>query len=318
MKVFIDDGSTNVKLAWKDNGSIRTHLSPNSFKREWSVAFGDKPVFNYTMNGEQYSYDPIAPEAVKTTNIAWQYSDVNVVAVHHALLQTGLKPCEVDITVTLPLTEFYDHNNQPAAANIEKKKASLLRPVSLNGGEGFKIRSVSVMPESIPAGFELLSELDPLDSLLIVDLGGTTLDISQVRGRMSGITRIHGDATIGVSLVTTAVADALRVAGTRGSSYLADDVIVHRNDDAYLERRINDLSRVSLVKSTINESLERLTQRVLSAMKAFEGYTHVMVIGGGAEIIAEAVRTHCGVRAERFYKTDSSQFDLVRGMIAIG
>ncbi|WP_019106805.1 plasmid segregation protein ParM domain-containing protein, partial [Pantoea ananatis] len=74
-------------------------------------AFGDKPVFNYTMNGEQYSYDPIAPEAVKTTNIAWQYSDVNVVAVHHALLQTGLKPSEVDITVTLPLTEFYDHNN---------------------------------------------------------------------------------------------------------------------------------------------------------------------------------------------------------------
>lgn len=275
-------------------------------------------MFNYTMNGEQYSYDPIAPEAVKTTNIAWQYSDVNVVAVHHALLQTDLKPCEVDITVTLPLTEFYDHNNQPAAANIEKKKASLLRPVSLNGGESFKIRSVSVMPESIPAGFELLSKLDLLDSLLIVDLGGTTLDISQVRGRMSGITRIHGDATIGVSLVTTAVADALRIAGTRGSSYLADDIIVHRNDDAYLERRINDLSRVSLVKSTITESLERLTQRVLSAMAAFEGYTHVMVIGGGAEIIAEAVRTHCGVRAERFYKTDSSQFDLVRGMIAIG
>ncbi len=316
--MFIDDGSTNVKLAWHDKDCVKTHLSPNSFKREWSVAFGDKPVFNYTMNGEQYSYDPIAPEAVKTTNIAWQYSDVNVVAVHHALLQTGLIPCEVDITVTLPLTEFYDHNNQPAAASIEKKKASLLRPVSLNGGESFKIRSVSVMPESIPAGFELLSELDLLDSLLIVDLGGTTLDISQVRGRMSGITRIHGDATIGVSLVTTAVADALRVAGTRGSSYLADDIIVHRNDDAYLERRINDLSRVSLVKSTITESLERLTQRVLSAMAAFEGYTHVMVIGGGAEIIAEAVRTHCGVRAERFYKTDSSQFDLVRGMIAIG
>lgn len=316
--MFIDDGSTNVKLAWHDKDCVKTHLSPNSFKREWSVAFGDKPVFNYTMNGEQYSYDPIAPEVVKTTNIAWQYSDVNVVAVHHALLQTGLTPCEVDITVTLPLTEFYDHNNQPAAANIEKKKASLLRPVSLNGGESFKIRSVSVMPESIPAGFELLSELDLLDSLLIVDLGGTTLDISQVRGRMSGITRIHGDATIGVSLVTTAVADALRIAGTRGSSYLADDIIVHRNDDAYLERRINDLSRVSLVKSTITESLERLTQRVLSAMAAFEGYTHVMVIGGGAEIIAEAVRTHCGVRAERFYKTDSSQFDLVRGMIAIG
>lgn len=34
------------------------------------------------------------------------------------------------------------------------------------------------MPESIPAGYEVLQELDELDSLLIIDLGGTTLDIS--------------------------------------------------------------------------------------------------------------------------------------------
>lgn len=31
MKVFIDDGSTNVKLAWHDKDGVKTHLSPNSF-----------------------------------------------------------------------------------------------------------------------------------------------------------------------------------------------------------------------------------------------------------------------------------------------
>ncbi|MGQ7189293.1 plasmid segregation protein ParM domain-containing protein [Escherichia sp. HC-CC] len=40
---------------------------------------------------------PISPDAVVTTNIAWQYSDVNVVAVHHALLTSGLPVSEVDI-----------------------------------------------------------------------------------------------------------------------------------------------------------------------------------------------------------------------------
>lgn len=42
------------------------------------------------------------------------------------------------------------------------------------------------MPESIPAGYEVLQELDELDSLLIIDLGGTTLDISQIMGKLSG------------------------------------------------------------------------------------------------------------------------------------
>ena len=81
MLVFIDDGSTNIKLQWQESdGTIKQHISPNSFKREWAVSFGDKKVFNYTLNGEQYSFDPISPDAVVTTNIAWQYSDVNVVA----------------------------------------------------------------------------------------------------------------------------------------------------------------------------------------------------------------------------------------------
>lgn len=193
-----------------------------------------------------------------------------------------------------------------------------MREIELNGGETFKIRSVSVMPESIPAGYEFLKDLDPLESLLIVDLGGTTLDISQVRGRMSGISRIHGDASIGVSLMTSAVRDALRAAKTPGSSYLADDIIIHRHDDKYLRSRINDSLRIELIKDIIRETENRLMPRVINAIDSFAGYTHVMVIGGGAEIIADEVKKHCGLRPERFFKTKTSQFDLVSGMYAIG
>ena len=173
MLVFIDDGSTNIKLQWQENdGTIKQHISPNSFKREWAVSFGDKKIFNYTLNGEQYSFDPISPDAVVTTNIAWQYSDVNVVAVHHALLTSGLPVSEVDIVCTLPLTEYYDRNNQPNTENIERKKANFRKKITLNGGDTFTIKDVKVMPESIPAGYEVLQELDELDSLLIITLFG--------------------------------------------------------------------------------------------------------------------------------------------------
>lgn len=318
MKIFMDDGSTNIKMKWEADGEIRQMISPNSFKPQWSVPFGAQPVFNYSMNGEQYSFDPVAADAIVTTNVAWQYSDVNVVAVHHALLQTGLVPCEVDITVTLPLSEYYNRNNQPDNEAIRRKEQSLMRPVTLNGGKTFTVRSVAVMPESIPAGFSVLQTMDPLESLLIIDLGGTTLDISQVTGRMSGITRIYGDSTIGVSLMTSAVRDVLRVARTHGSSYLADEMIIHRSDDSYLAARINDMTRLPEVKNTLTESENRLTKRVLNAVSSFEGFTHVMVIGGGAEIVAGAIRAHCGIRPERFFKTDSPQYDLVNGMFEIG
>lgn len=319
MKIFVDDGSTNVKMKWSDaEGNEQTLLSPNSFKRQWSVPFGAQPVYNYVINGEQFSYDPVTPDAVITTNIAWQYSDVNVVAVHHALLLTGLKPGEVDITVTLPLSEYYDRQNQPNAEAIERKKQSLMRPVELNGGVTFTVKSVEVMPESIPAGFSILNDLDPLESLLIVDLGGTTLDISQVMGKMSGISRIFGDSSVGVSMMTVAVKDALKMARTSGSSYLADDIIIHRHDRDYLSRRVNDVTRMADIMETLENSEKLLTRRVLDVVSTFSGYTHVLVIGGGSEIIADALRAHCNLRNERFYKSSTSQFDLVNGMFAIG
>lgn len=146
------------------------------------------------------------------------------------------------------------------------------------------------MPESIPAGFEVVKNLNELDSLLIVDLGGTTLDISQVMGKMRGISRIYGDSTLGVSLMTGAVRDALSLARTKGSSYLADDIIIHRNDAAYLASRINDTSRIDLVCEAMTSAHSRLVNRVIEAVSRFEGYSHVMVIGGGAELIAEAVK----------------------------
>ena len=62
-----------------------------------------------------------------------------------------------------------------------------MREVRVQGSDAFVIRSVSVLPESIPAGFSVLAGLEDDESLLIVDLGGTTLDVSHVRSKMTGM-----------------------------------------------------------------------------------------------------------------------------------
>lgn len=82
---------------------------------------------------------------------------------------------------------------------------------------------------------------------MIVDLGGTTLDVSHVRSKMTGITKTWCDPNIGVSLITSGVKEQMAVhANTRVSSFQADNIIVHRNEPDYLSVAFIMLNSVSL------------------------------------------------------------------------
>lgn len=101
---------------------MKTLISPNNFKPEWSFSLlDDAAPANYGSTAK-FSFDPLSADAVVTTETRYQYSDVNVVAIQHALQQTGLKAQPVDVIVTLPISEYLDANNQKNKQNIERKK----------------------------------------------------------------------------------------------------------------------------------------------------------------------------------------------------
>ncbi|HCQ3070524.1 TPA: StbA family protein, partial [Escherichia coli] len=37
MRIFCDDGSTNVKLAWFEGKTLKSAVSVNSFRHNWKV-----------------------------------------------------------------------------------------------------------------------------------------------------------------------------------------------------------------------------------------------------------------------------------------
>ncbi|MDP1131062.1 plasmid segregation protein ParM domain-containing protein, partial [Klebsiella pneumoniae] len=76
---------------------------------------------------------------------------------------------------------------------FERKKANVKRALTVQGHESFTVSKVSVLPESVHAGFSVLKDLDDIDSLLIFDIGGTTLDIAHVRNKIYGFTKTHCD-----------------------------------------------------------------------------------------------------------------------------
>lgn len=75
---------------------------------------------------------------------------------------------------------------------------------------------------------------------------------------------------------------------------------------------------VDSIKQAIHNGIERYRARVLETIDRFKGYTHVAVVGGGACLLAEAIRNHVGLREDRFVVAKEPQFALVHGLRAIG
>ncbi|MEY0604556.1 plasmid segregation protein ParM domain-containing protein, partial [Providencia huaxiensis] len=175
---------------WFDNEALQTKLSTNSFKKGWKIeGLGGKGTFNYELDGQKFTYDEVSEQAIRTTHIEYQYADANVLAIHHALLSSGLEPQDIKLVVTLPISEFYTADCQKNELNIQRKIENVLRPVKLNKGITFTIKGVEVMPESLPAVLTQLVDdnVGEFEKSLVIDLGGTTLDVGVIVGQFDGV-----------------------------------------------------------------------------------------------------------------------------------
>lgn len=314
LSIYCDDGSTNVKLAWFEGDELKTTVTANSFRHGWKVADFGYSALNFRVGSLKYTWDAVSRDAVPTTNVEYQYGDLNLIAVHHALLKSGLSPQPVSLTVTLPLSEFYDQDCQKNEQNIERKRQNLLRELTVNKRERFQIVDVTVMPESLPAGFSRLAQLKPgaSETTLIIDLGGTTLDAGVIVGQFEDISAVHGNPGVGVSLVTRAAQSALRVAESETSPLVADSVIQKRKDRAFLSSIINDGDKIHYVIQKIDEAISTLGAQVVSELARYRNVNRIFLVGGGAALIEDAVRQAWPLAPERIEIIPEPQLALAR------
>lgn len=317
MKLYCDDGSTNVKLAWFDKQILRTKLSTNSFKKGWKIeGLGGKGTFNYELDGQKFTYDEVSEQAIRTTHIEYQYTDANVLAIHHALLSSELEPQDVDLVVTLPISEFYTADCQKNELNIQRKIENVLRPVKLNKGITFTIKDVEVMPESLPAVLTQLvnDNVGEFEKSLVIDLGGTTLDVGVIVGQFDGVSTIHGNSEIGVSMVTQAALSALKMASSDTSALVADELIKQRHNDHFVRQIVNDESKIPLVLETIDSAITQLGERVVDELSQFKNVNRIYLVGGGAPLIEPAIRKAWRLINDKITLLDSPQTALVEAI----
>ncbi|CAH7381523.1 Protein StbA [Vibrio chagasii] len=318
LKIAVDDGSTNVKAAWLENGQLKTIVSPNSFRKNWKSAAlrKDKAVFNYEIGSTKYTYDATSDKALETTHVDYQYSDLNLLSVHHALLQTGIKPQKVELVVTLPITEYYNADDcQKNEASIERKRQNLMREIALNKGELFEVVDVTVMPESLPAVLSSLigTGCNQFTRSLVVDLGGTTLDMGIVVGEFDDVSAVYGNNEIGVSMVTDIARKALAMADSDSSYLVANELIKNRNNKEFIREVVNDESKIDDIIYRIEEKIEELGTQVASEAKKFaKSPNRVYIVGGGASLVTPAIRKAYPTLGERIISVEGSQAALAQ------
>ncbi|WP_087017114.1 plasmid segregation protein ParM domain-containing protein [Thaumasiovibrio subtropicus] len=317
-KFAVDDGSTNVKVSWLDNGKLNTIISPNSFRTNWKSAAlrKDKKIYNYTVGTSKYTYDATSDKALETTHVDYQYDDLNLLSVHHALLQTGIEPGPVALVVTLPITEYYNAEDcQKNEEKIARKRANLMRDISLNKGNLFEIVDVEVMPESLPAVLSTLSlsNVSAFNRSLVIDIGGTTLDMGVVVGEFDDVSAIYGNNEIGVSMVTDVARKSLAVADSDASYLVANELIKRRGDEGFVTEVVNDETQIPMILEKINTKIEELGKQVAYEAKKFaKNPNRVYLVGGGASLIYPAIKNAYATLGEKVVLVEQPQEALAR------
>lgn len=324
MKVFCDDGSTAIKLSWYDGEELKTLVSENSFSEGWKPAgLAADQVYNYSIDEQKYSFSRASTDVIPTTNIEFQYRTENLLSVHHALQLSKLSPQEIELWVTLPISEYYTEDAQENTENIQRKIKNLKRKIELNKGQVFNFNKIKVYPESVPAVITQLQidKVPQLQQSLVIDLGGTTLDCGVIEGQFDSISKISGDSTIGVSFVIKQVQNALTKADTPSNYHVADTIVraIMQNRDEDVIALINNEEHLKSVKSAFETGKKRLVEKVLQHVKEnYKGFHRIYLTGGGAEYLYPDFKEHYKTLGDRVKKLDTPQLALVKALAEIG
>jgi len=318
VKLVIDDGSKAAKMVFRDEqGNLVSQKTDNAFVKEFRVAHNNSQPFNYLVDGlERYSYHKESTAKLETTDVAHQYDVISRLNVHHAMHASGITPQRVHVHVTLPLSQFYNSFGEKNAENIQRKKDNLLKPIAryLNGANtSFEIVEVSVFPESLPAvaRADELNEIESFEVSLVIDLGGTTLDVASITGQLEQISKVQGFDQIGCGVVYDEIRRCLQKMQLSDNDAYIEHLITNRNDIHKI--KVTNESLRSELFNEINAAVGKLHTLVLKAAKGVEDRPHnVFIVGGGAYLIADMLKTEYAT--SNVVVVDDPQFALAYGI----
>lgn len=291
--VIVDEGSSQIKAVWIHNGTLHTcMIKAKAEYRALETSIGTIADNVYSVNGHDITAGNNVMNPVTTTSEHYQTSDINRALVHEVLRQAGFGGQTINLIVTLPVDLFFNREKR------ENKKKHMMQPVTnINALPLASFNSVMVAPESVPAldGIRLDDSGQDLPGwcdfrrMLIVDIGGTTTDITivnhenQVEHRKS--------ERIGVFNIATTLRERLQNDSDIDAKSPNDDTI-----DITL--RTGLFRNKTCVKDHIQAASREIAGRLLSAMNSLlpdpDDVDCIIYVGGGAPLLSHILSNQFG------------------------
>lgn len=240
-----------------------------------------------------------------------------MLAIHKALLTSGITPQKVELTVTLPINEFFYADGQKNTEHIEKKRKNVLRTINVNNKNKFEINKVFDMPESVPAVAEEFKRdgVSQLEKSIIVNLGGTTMDCGIVIGGNLDVSEVYGNPSIGTRSIALAIIKAMSIADSDINEYEANVILSSKDRKKEINNIINKLEMKDTVISEINIAIENYAKSVINQIEKLQKVNRIYFAGGGAELINNYATEF--FKNKKVKKLDDAQLALIKTLVYI-
>ncbi|MET4694743.1 plasmid segregation protein ParM [Endozoicomonas sp. NE35] len=252
----------------------------------------------FTEEGGEYTVNGDFDDIIRTNIPSYQTSEANRALVHETLRQSGFGGRPVRVAVTLPMNQFFS-KVQGAPINqklIASKKRNVLGGIkSAAGHQLAEIIDCKVYPEGIPALFDtirnddgsLKSGFEEGMKILVVDIGGTTTDVSVVTP--NGTIESYDSFSTGVLTVVE-----------RFSELAAPEFGLKRIPRALAEEAVKSGRLKNMnVSELIQRASRNVMQTILRELEAMVStpslLDKILIVGGGAALMGRELAEAMGV-----------------------
>ncbi len=300
--VVIDEGSAQAKATFRHlDGHIVTKIVPSRIAEQAKVDLnGYAESAYFTEEGGEYTVDGDFDDIIRTNIPSYQTSEGNRALIHETLRQAGFGGESVKVAVTLPMNQFFSKvKGTPINQKlIARKKQNVLGGIRSASGQALaEIIDCKVYPEGIPALFDTIRDdsgalkpgYEEGMKILVVDIGGTTTDVSVVTP--NGTIEAYDSFNTGVLTVAE-----------RFSELAAPEFGLKRVPRALAEAslksgRLKNMDVTELVSRASRNVVKTILRELEAMVQTPALLDKVLIVGGGAALMGKELSDEMGVGA---------------------
>lgn len=335
--VGADDGHDSIKLVARrltDNVPATKLMMPSKVvrgARAVSLVGEAGPGGVYTAGGETYTVGDAlgGNDIIDTRTIGYPTHAINRILVQDAMIRAKLGGCDVHLVTGLPVSDYY-RNGKPNADLIEAKKLNIasddIKPMS-SVVQPARIIGRHVACEAVAAIYDMAIKDDGSDDtdflrlletapMGVIDIGGKTIDLAVVN-LSNGSPQIDIHRTSSIDFGMLRMQDLVRreLAQTHSIDEISPRALFRVLAEGRLLVSGEDIDVSKTVQTAIAKIMPDMTDRLKSSWNKAHDLCKIVVVGGGAHLLASEIKQSLYRHAEM---AKDPEYANARGMLKLG